>query len=263
MKRRLPIAFFLLLFSTLLAGPAEATGTLTVTFKYTDSNNVQQPLAYAYVYLHNAAEGPPMEKIFTPPDFILGPSDANGRISASVSAGTYYIRITRRKNLGSAARPLGPPEAGDYTWTQLTTVTITDGSVTDLGTKYASFFKPAITITGTIKDDKGNPLAGRYVRAQTDPCISASYGPYNPDQHGPNRCGPVKYLALERTDANGKYLMNLKTAGTYYIYESQCLGDQHQEYVGNPVCVGTNGGTVTVNPGDNKTMNIVVYPPYY
>jgi hypothetical protein len=41
-------------------GLAEA-GTLTVTAKYINSSGVEQPLQYAYVYLHNASQKPPLE----------------------------------------------------------------------------------------------------------------------------------------------------------------------------------------------------------
>ncbi len=242
---------------------AEGAGTLKVTFKYRDSNGVEQPLSSAYVYLRNGAVEPPMEKYFSPADYILGPSDALGRITASVPEGTYYVRITRRNP--SAIRPLGPPEAGDYTWYQTNTITIGTNTVTDFGTKYAKSFLNPITISGTITTASGAPLAGRYVRAQTDPCISANFSSQDPAEWVySNLCGfPAIYLAPQRTDAGGRYTIQLREPGTYYIYESQCLGDHHQQYSGNPQCIGTTGGTVTVTAGDSKTVNVVVYPPYY
>ncbi len=259
MKQWMAFVFFFAVLTVFSIGLAEAQGTLTVTFIYQDASGVAQPLSSAYVYLHDGSKSPPLEKYFTPADYILGPSDNSGRITASVPEGTYYVRITRRN---SGIGPLGPPEAGDYTWMQANyTVTINTNTTTDLGTKYAYFFGSApVNISGTVKTIEGASLAGRFVRVQTEPCILAYGGPV--DQHPSNFCGPVKFLALQRTDANGQYTVRLRDAGTYYIYESQCLGDHHQDYIGNLQCVGTGTGPVTVQPG-NTTVNIIVPYPYY
>jgi hypothetical protein len=238
------------LITVLAAGVAEA-GTLSLTFKYKNSSGVEQPLNYAYVYLRNAANEPPMEKFFSPADYISGPSTAAGVVTIyNVPEGNYYIRATRRNPL--AARPLGPPETGDYMWNQTKPITITAGT-TNLGTKYAWIWGSApIAISGTVKTPAGVPLANRYVRLQTEQCVEG--GPDN----GPNYCGPEKHIALQRTDASGNYTLFLRAPGTFYIYESQCLGDQHREYEGNP-CMGVYAGSVTVKDGDNKTVNIVGY----
>ena len=231
-----------------VAGVAEA-GTLTLTFKYKNSAGVEQPLPYAYAYLRNAANEPPMEKFFSPPDQISAPSSAAGVITmTAVPEGNYYIRVTRRNPL--ASRPLGPPEPGDYMWNQTEPITVTAGT-TNLGTKYAWIFGSApITISGTVKNGSGTPLVGRYVKATIEPCIQDGYGGALT-----NYCGPEKHLALQRTDANGNYTLFLRDPGTFYIYESTCLGDQHQQYSGNP-CIGYGTGPVTVNMGENKVVNI-------
>jgi len=232
------------LMAVIAAGVAEA-GTLTLTFKYKNSAGVEQPLSYSYVYLRNAANEPPMEKFFSPADLISPPSTSTGVVTiTNVPEGNYYIRATRRNPL--ASRPLGPPEPGDYMWNQTEPITITAGT-TNLGIKYAWIFGSApITISGTVKNWSGTPLAGRYVKATIEPCIQDGYGGALT-----NYCGPEKHLALQRTDANGNYTLFLRDPGTFYIYESTCLGDKHQEYSGN-ACIGYSTGPVTVNMGRTR-----------
>ena len=252
MKKWGTLFYLFVLIAFFVAGVAEGAGTLRLTFKYKNSTGVEQPLSYAYVYLRDRASGAPVEKFFSPPDFILGPTDSNGRVTASVPEGDYYIRVTRRNPLGTTARPLGPPENGDYTWNQAKIITISPNTTTDLGTKYAWLFGSApLTISGTVKNYSGTPLSGRYVKATIVPCVEADGYLETPS----NYCGPEKHIALQRTDANGNYTLFLREPGTFYIYESTCLGDQHQQYSGNP-CIGWGVGPVTVNLGENKVVNI-------
>jgi hypothetical protein len=62
-------------------------------------------------------------------------------------------------------------------------------------------------------------------------------------------------MAIERTDANGNYTLFLRAPGTFYIYESTCLGDHHQQYSGNP-CIGYGAGPITISAGEHKTVDI-------
>jgi hypothetical protein len=195
---------------------------------------------------------------------MLGPTDSNGRITASVPEGNYYIRVTRRNPMGGTLRPLGPPESGDYTWNQARLITISANTTTDLGTKYAWLFGSApITISGTVKNYQGVPLAGRLVRLQIGPCVEGNYEGYDggwgeENWVDPNFCNgrsANKKIAVRRTDANGNYTIFLREPGTFYIYETSCLGDYHQDYTGNP-CVGYGTGPVTVNMGEHKVVNI-------
>ena len=138
---------------------------------------------------------------------------------------------------------------------------MTAGSITDLGTKYAASFSEPITISGAIVNTAGTPLAGRYVRAQTEPCIEANGDPYN--YRDTNRCGPVKYLAQQKTDAQGQYTLLLRDPGTYYIVESLTLGDKHVEYQGNRGTTGWSMGPVTVNTGEKIALPNMVVPSGY
>jgi hypothetical protein len=252
MKQWLTRLSICLLAITLSIGVAEGAGTLKVTFKSKAANGVETPISYAYVYLRDAAVEPPVEKYFSPADYILGPSDSLGRITANVPEGTYYVRITGRNPL--ASRPLGPPETGDYTWNTAKTITISTNTITDLGTKIAwAFGSSPVVISGTVKNSYGTALAGRYVKATIVPCE----GDYSVDIPT-NYCGPEKHIALQRTDSSGNYRILLMNPGTFYLYASTCLGDRHQEFSGNP-CVGTGTGPVTVTVGEQKTVNIVSY----
>lgn len=241
-----------------------ANGTVKVTFKYTNGSGVEQPLRSAYLYLQNGNEEPPLEQYFKRADYIFGPSDSLGRINASVPEGKYFIRLTRR-GPGTASGPLGPPEVGDYTWTDYQEITVTANTVTDLGTKYAEFFSEPIIITGAVVNfANGAPLAGRYVRAQTEPCITADYSSENAANWiDSNRCGPVKLLAQQRTDAQGKYTLLLRDPGTYYIVQSKALGDNHQQYTGNPNTTGWGMGPITVNAGDRVVLENLRVPSNY
>lgn len=263
--KKLALLLIFILAGALFSGLAEGNGTVTVIFKNKDEvTGTETPLDNAYIYLRPASQDSPRKMYYTPAAFVLGPSDANGVISASVPEGEYHIRIARRNPLGPVPRPLGPPEASDYSWHQTDPITISTGTVTDLGTKMAHSYGavvPSITISGTVVDYLGSPAPGRYVRAQSTQCILANYSSPDPAEWvDSNHCGPDKHLALGRTDANGKYTLFLKDPGTYWIYGSTCLGDQHQPWLGNP-CVGTQAGPlpITVGAGDKKTLNFWTY----
>lgn len=246
-------------------GQAEAAnGTLKLTFKSKDPISlVESNLHYGFIYLHTSAKSAPMEKYFSKADYILGPSNyADGKYTVTVPEGSYYIRVLQRKVIAGATRPYGPPEEGDLTWFQTAPITITAGSTLDLGTKYASLFGAApITITGTIKNAAGTPLAGRYVRAQTQPCYADG------QNNNVNQCGPAKYMAQQATDADGRYKLELRDSGTYFLYT----------YASRDITLGCNGycppaiiGTgyptytdspqpITVQVGDSITADIVTY----
>jgi hypothetical protein len=261
MKTRQMAALVLCLVVTTLfsAAPAlAADGTLKVSFKDKDLvTGVERGLNSGFIYLRNAASPAPMEKFFSKADYILGPSNyLDGRYAVSVPAGTYYIRILQRKVISGALRPYGPPEAGDLTWFQTTPITITADAVLDLGTKYALPFSSApITVTGTVRSSAGTPLEGRYVRAQTEPCVvPLNCTDTGCEQYG-NQCGPNKFLAQRATDSEGRYTLYLAEPGTYYLYTSPCLVAGHNQnddsrcrYTAAPAPVTvTTGGSITVD----------------
>jgi hypothetical protein len=232
----------------LCAGAAQAgTGTLTGVLRYVDpATNVDQGLSDAYVYIRSAAVSPPLEKFFSKPDYVLGPS-VNGGFSVTVPEGTYYVRLLRRQTVTPGGQ-YGPPEDGDLTWFNQGTVTVAAGATVDLGTRYAApFYIYPVTITGIISNSTG-PFAGRYVRAQTVPCYEDGY------DSNVNECGPNKYLATQKTDSNGRYTLYLRDPGTYYIYTSACLTTAYNLYTGNK-CPETAGPVVTVTRGQVLNLN--------
>jgi len=241
-------------------GMAEAaTGTLKYSFKSKDPvTGVVTNLSTGFLYLRDASKPPPMEKFFSKADYINLASLGNGNYSDSnVPVGTWYIRITQRKTTGATTRPLGPPQEGDYTWSQTVPITIVAGQTLDLGTLYAiPFGSSLMTITGTIKNQRGEPVAGRFVRAQTEPCLDDGYN------GNINQCGPDKFIALMPTDANGKYVLQLKNPGAYYVYTSPCLTASYDDYTGNRCdYTAAPGGPFIVKLRDTKTVDMVVFTP--
>lgn len=241
-----------------------ANGTLRVTFKYINSSGVEQPLQTAYLYLQDGTTTPPLEKFFKSADYIFGPSNSLGQFNASVPEGTYFIRLTKRSPQSGNVGPLGPPGGGDYTWTDYQQITVATDTVTDLGTKYAFLYNKPITVTGVIRNSNtGQPWAGRYVRAQPEPCIEADYSSWEPSEWvDSNECGPVKYMAQQKTDAQGRYTLLLKEPGTYYIVTSKTLGDHHQQYSGNRSSTGWSTSPITFNAGDNLVLDMTVPPAF-
>jgi hypothetical protein len=259
------LGFFLV--AGVLAGgsDAAANGTIRATFKYADGGGGEQALSGAYLYLQDGTTIPPLEKFYKSADYIFGPSSSQGIFNASVPAGIYYVRLTKRNPTSGNNSPLGPPEGGDFTWTNYQQITVTDNTVTDLGTQYATLFGQPITITGVVVDrSTDEPMPGRYVRAQPEPCIEAEYWSDDPSEWvDSNECGPVKYMAQQRTDAQGRYTLLLKEPGTYYIVTSRKLGDHHKQYIGNRDSTGFSTGPITVNNGDNIILGDIRVPyPY-
>lgn len=261
LHKLLAVLSFLLVAGLLAGNDAAANGTIRATFKYADGSGGEQALSGAYLYLQDGTTTPPLEKFYKSADYIFGPSDSLGRFNASVPEGTYYVRLTKRNPSSGNTSPLGPPEGGDFTWTNYQQITVATNTVTDLGTQYATLFDQPITISGIVVDrSTGAPLPGRYVRAQPEPCIQAEYWSEDPSEWvDSNMCGPVKYMAQQKTDAEGRYTLLLKEPGTYYIITSKTLGDRHQQYVGNPSSVGVST-LVTVNHGDNIVLGNIRVP---
>jgi hypothetical protein len=248
LKPCLSLISALIFINVLAVGVAEsADGTLRLTFKLKKLDGTEQGLSYAYVYLRDAAELPPMEKFFSPPDYIFGPTNLLGELSVNVPEGQYYLRVTGRNPFQD--RPLGPPGPGDYSWSPIVPISITSNTTTDLGTQYAGLFNNPIIVSGIIKTSDGKPLAGRYVRAQTEPCLLGN------DTREPNYCGPVKFLS-QKTDSNGAYSISVRNPGKYYIVVSNTLGPVNSP---NYQTTGKTAGPITVQAGDDITMDDIVY----
>ena len=241
--KRLSEVFTVLMLAVLLwAAAAQANGTLTATFIYNGGGS-NQPLANAYVYLQNGSTTP-RGQYYQKAQYMLGPTNGSGYLSVSVPNGTYYMRFMRRAPLSStptSAQLIGQPRPGDYTAGGPSSfITVTTGSVINLGTVYAnvagsSLFGVPITISGKVTAG-GVPQAGYFVYATKTQC---SFGWQNGCQGGayswvdyytpvitnwcqssvfPSGCTGVKYPAQSRTDSNGNYKINVTSPGTYYVF---------------------------------------------
>ncbi|MDA8086048.1 MAG: hypothetical protein M0Z75_05050 [Nitrospiraceae bacterium] len=203
--------------------PQAGTGsTLTATFVYKDAGGVVHPLDHAYVYLQAGSELSPRERYFKSAQYILGPTDASGYISASVPAGVYHVRFTRRTPLSSTptrSQAYGPPRPGDYTWNAIgssgSTITVPAGSIVSFGTVYASLFGQQASISGRVTSSSGAAVAGVYVVAMPSPC-SKAIGEYR--WSGVYSCKGTNYPAQALTDSGGNYTIKLRNPGTYYVY---------------------------------------------
>ncbi|MDA8325404.1 MAG: Ig-like domain-containing protein [Nitrospiraceae bacterium] len=243
MKKLFIIFSVTALCAVLFAGMAEA-GTLSVTFVY---NGVALDNAYVYLHTFPPQGGPIMQKNFRNAQYILGPTNASGSLSAGLPNGTWRVRLIRRASapLGTApANIYGPLMSGDYTWYTSGIINGTSGA--NLGTVSATIFKPGqplggqpITITGTVKGQSGTVLAGWAVKATTSPC-------YSIPRHTGSCPGPV-YAAQALTDSNGNYAVKLQSAGTYYFYAYTSFSyagacSQRCRYPGGyPTCTTTVG----------------------
>ncbi len=247
----LAVFMFAFLFFAAAAG---ATGTLTATFMYNGSG-----IAGAYIYLHTYPSGTPiMGEYFRSAQYVLGPSDSNGNFSVNnVPAGTYRVRITRRAPLTASiptlAQAYGPPRTGDYTWYDAgSTITVTNGSVTSLGSVYATIFAPGaapITVPGKVTSGR-SPASGWFVMATTAPCKDSTTdcggagcwsGRYDACNGGAGGSA-VRYPAQQLTDSNGNYTIKLANPGTYYIYAMPSPGAT----AGSEVPASTCSNWVTV-----------------
>ncbi|MDA8171709.1 MAG: hypothetical protein M0Z48_07765 [Nitrospiraceae bacterium] len=220
--------------------------TIAATFVYKDPGGVVHPLDHAYVYLQAGSALSPREKYFKAAQYILGPTDSSGNISANVPAGAYHVRFTRRAPLASAptrSQAYGPPGRGDYTWNFVgpsgSIINIPAGSVSNFGAIYATRFGQSITISGRVTSSSG-AAAGVYVVAMSSPCLKA-IGQYQ--WSGAYSCAGTNYPAQALTDSGGNYSIRLKNPGTYYVYAMPLP----QSYAGSglpwPTCSSCTDGT--------------------
>ena len=269
MKKTFVALSVLALGVVLFAGMAKANGTLTATFIYNGSGS-NQPLGNAYVYLQNGSLPIIQGKYSRSAQYIFGPTNSSGHLSASVPNGTYYVRLRRSAPLSStpgSSQVYGPPRAGDYTGNYggptTSAITVTTGSVIDLGTVYASIIGPSIfgapvTISGTVTAG-GHPVAGYFVYATKTQC---SFGWQNNCQGGvsswldyytpvissscqssvfPSGCNGTKYLAQSATGSNGNYTIYLTNPGTYYVIAQPHPGSQSNACGGSGGCPSVYG----------------------
>ncbi|HEY3307592.1 MAG TPA: carboxypeptidase-like regulatory domain-containing protein [Desulfuromonadaceae bacterium] len=214
------------------------------------------PMTGGQVLLFNVATGPApaSNKFLRIPD--AGAAiDSEGKFSAGVPAGKYYLVMRKRLDPTSA----GPPQEGDPQYYarlengKPRAYTVKNGKTTDIGTvTVAEPFRrePLVTtngltgIEGTVTDDQGQPVAKVRAFAYSSPEMK----------------GRPLYASAE-TGADGKYFLNVTKKGTYYLKVRTHYGGgkpEDGEFMG---IYGKHGSpdTVTVESGKiRKEMDIQV-----
>lgn len=170
------------------------------------------PMAGAQVLLFNAANGPaPSASRFLRLPDAGAPVDEEGIFSIELPAGKYYLVMRRKADPSSA----GPPEEGEPQYYarqkngKAKLFTIRTGRKVNIGT--ISVFEPykrekdvpragMTGIEGTVTDEQGKPVAGVRVFAYETPGM----------------LGMPRY-ASDKTGADGKYVLNLTSGGSYYL----------------------------------------------
>lgn len=192
------------------------------------------------------------------PPLVSGPLDANGCFTLLAAPGDYFVGAVVRLTDGGWQ---GPPRPGDMVFLSPDAaggnviIAIRPGETVDLGRHtsgwvYAGFTATTLTttITGTLTDSDGEPLAGLLVFAFTDSTMSKD---------------PL--AVSEPSDKNGRYQLRLPEPATVFLRARQNYGSRSPTEGGY---MGVYGGDValpvTVNSqGDKEPRNLTVYliPP--
>lgn len=234
---------------------AEENTTGTVTGKAL--TNTGKPLKNAVMlfYTKESATPPAPERYWRIPDATVG-VDANGKFTADLAEGEYFIGAIARK---TAPEP-GPPREGDILLLardkqgNAKPFAITKNKTTDIGSykgypyrKSAKKPKTVITsIEGTITSQDGQPVSGMVVFAF-----------FNKELKG------KPLFATERTDKSGKYVLRVDKGETYFLKARVTYGG------GTPPdgqLIGAYGGDdalpVVIKTGEKKTRVDITVSPF-
>jgi hypothetical protein len=214
------------------------------------------PMAGGMVFIFNDASGPPpsRDKYWRVPDNVVK-IDAEGRFSADLPAGKYYLGAKK----AMAGKDIGPPQEGDLFYAfsgekegMPKAFKVEEGKKTDVGViaeatpfrRESVKFNDGITaIEGVIIDGENKPVEGALVFAYTVPSMMGR---------------PL--FASERTGKDGKYILRVHEGGSYYLRVRSLYG-------GGPPATGemigaygiTEPVAVTVKSGEKvKDITITV-----
>ena len=169
------------------------------------------PMAGGMVYFFNDTAGPPpsISKYWRVPSESAS-IDSNGRFSAELDEGYYYMGAIKRISGG----PLGPPQDGDYYFLSQDEKgkpklhSVKKGETTDIGIvsevrpfRNSMLAKRGVTaIEGTVLDAKSRPLEGVMVYAFVT-----------------NTLVGRPLFVSDRTGKDGRYLLRVAGGGTYFL----------------------------------------------
>lgn len=207
----------LVVFLAAIASSAEAGGKGRITGTLMLKKG--EPMTNGTVLLFKDTSGPPPvpERYWRVPDEIVT-SDAEGRFSAEVPEGTYYLGATKRVS----GNELGALGDGDYFLMNrdekgiATSYAVKGSETTNVGTissmvqfNRAKFMKhEGITaIEGTVRDAKGKPVEKALVFAFVSPTM----------------VGKPLFVS-ERTGKDGKFLLRVDKGGTFFLKSREVYG---------------------------------------
>ena len=177
------------------------------------------PMSGGRVFFFKDTSGPPpsQEKYWRVPDYIVD-IDNNGRFSAVLSEGKYYLGAVKT----ISGEKIGPPKEGDIFYAGVDergkqkTYIINQGQETDLGVitgavpfkrSVVKFTDGITAIEGTVLDIEGKPVEGALVFAFLTP----------------SRIGKPLF-ASERTGKDGRYIIRVHEGGNYYLKARSLYG---------------------------------------
>lgn len=163
------------------------------------------------VFIFNSASGPApsSDKYWRVPDEVVK-TDAEGRFTARLADGTYYVGAIQRKS----GEDIGPPQEGDlflpfHGAGAPKPLVVANGSATDIGivSGAAAFKKSSIktrdgvtAITGKVTNAAGKPVQNAFVFAFLTPAM----------------VGKPLFVS-ERTGKDGSYLLRVNQGGDYFL----------------------------------------------
>lgn len=199
-----------------LSAWAEDLKTATVTGRVAAKSGA--PMADAYIYMFNNALGPPPDqlKYWRLPDEIIQ-ADQNGRFSAQLPYGTYYLGAIKR----ISGSDVGPPVAGD----------IFLNSAMENGQPRKYLFNREKIDIGLI--DQGEPfrlptnaitegitaIEGKVLNADGKPATGVSVFAFL----SPNMVGRPLFSS-ERTGSDGTFLLRVAKGGSYFLKAREGYG---------------------------------------
>ena len=184
---------------------------------------------------------------------LSAPTDSDGYFVFDGLPESWYFLVARKRQTAARVGPLAegdmlgvfagnPIDLKSGTITQVTLpMVVRQPSDQTAGTPD----RPgAITLTGRIHDDSGQPSAGLHVFAYTDPVI-----------------GHQRPAALsQETTADGEFKLNFREPGTYYLGARQAYGDSPAPGELFGLYEGRADHGLKVVSGKNKPIEIQVVP---